>query len=815
MTRFTFLFCLCFLQIGIFARVAENTPLDSVVNNLAVQTFVFPQEKIYVQTDKPYYVSGEKLFFRAYLLDASMHHPVFLSRYIYVELINPKDASSLIRVQIRPENNIFSGYLQLPEELPQGHYQLRAYTRYMTNLSEDFFFTRSIYVADPRHDTAKSKAKPASVSSDFEVYFYPEGGHLIGETVSAVAFKALTSTGESIVITGELYDSRDNLINQFSTSHDGMGVIHFFARAGERYYAVCYHKNKRVKVNLPEVKNNTASLKTSWRQNKLWINVNKAENFAPSRLYLVIHTRGELVYSGEWDWKKDAVSINKTELPSGISHILLLTDDFQTVSERLIFTMNDDMAAAVVVPDKQSYQAREKVRVDFSLSKLLPTDSLSGSFSVSVFDDKDLRPDSTSNILSSILLTSDLKGAIRNPAFYLQKNEKTSETAADLLMMTHGWTRYDIPKALRGDYSYLTILPEQSQTISGTVKNGMFTKPYANAKLTLVSSDGSFFEAGEVDEFGKFAYHMELPDSTVYIFKALDKNDKSGIVELFFDEPVYPPINPKLTVSHRTSTTNDTVAKNIREYVTKADMKYVLENGMRQIDLSEVVITAKRPEDKYGSTFSNPEFDFRLTEEELRKMRLNSINGLLYSLRGVHYTGSSIRVQSPGDNYNIPPLIIMDDVPVNLEMDHQETLDLLKSINVYDIGQISVIRGARAAIFGIHGMYGVLEIYTKRGELQNNHKTILNIKKFSPLGYQKPVEFYSPKYDTAEAKKNPTADLRSVIHWQPNVLIDAEGKASFEFYTADTPSTYTVVIEGVTDTGQLIYRQAEQVISVK
>ena len=62
----------------------------------------FQQEKIYVHTDKPYYISGERIWFRAYLADALNHIPGTSSRYVYVELIDPLD-SVVVRVKIRPE----------------------------------------------------------------------------------------------------------------------------------------------------------------------------------------------------------------------------------------------------------------------------------------------------------------------------------------------------------------------------------------------------------------------------------------------------------------------------------------------------------------------------------------------------------------------------------------------------------------------------------------------------------------------------------------------------------------------------------------
>ena len=79
-----------------------------------------------------------------------------------------------------------------------------------------------------------------------------------------------------------------------------------------------------------------------------------------------------------------------------------------------------------------------------------------------------------------------------------------------------------------------------------------------------------------------------------------------------------------------------------------------------------------------------------------------------------------------------------------------------------------------------------------------------------PLGYQQPVAFYAPQYDTPEKRNAQTSDLRTTIHWQPVVQADNTGSASFEFYTADEQTSYTVIIEGLSDDGRIM-RQEEKI----
>lgn len=46
-------------------------------------------------------------------------------------------------------------------------------------------------------------------------------------------------------------------------------------------------------------------------------------------------------------------------------------------------------------------------------------------------------------------------------------------------------------------------------------------------------------------------------------------------------------------------------------------------------------------------------------------------------------------------------------------------------------------------------------------------------------------------------------DLRSTIHWEPNVVTDEKGKASLEFYTADGPGKYLITVEGIDLQGRI------------
>jgi len=865
----------------------KDAVVDSVVNNISKQLLVFPHEKIYLHTDKPYYITGEKIFFRAFLLDAFSDKQISPSRYVYVELINPAD-SVVQRLKIRSdENNLFYGAIPLSEELPQGDYKIRAYTQYMCNQGESSFFSNYVRISDPQILSIQAQTdfqftedgkintrlrftdiktqevvRPQSVilrlnndlsftakpdkdgwirvkltippqaetralyvemvdskyafkqyfsipypEGDFDVSFYPEGGHLVPDQLSNVAFKALNANGHALNIEGKVINSEGDTIAELKTVHEGMGDFYINPQPGEHYQALCHNGDRTLRFDLPEVQVNALALKVAVRENKLWIGINKNDSISYPEFYLLIHSGGFIDYAKAWNPEKDFVAFDLSDFPSGINHILLLTKDLQIISERLVFLLNNDNGVAEFHTSQDTYKKREEIQAGIQL-KDENQQPLKGDFSVAITNDKEVVADTTSSILSGILLRSELRGTIENPEYYFQKGDKNAQVSADLLMKTNGWTRYAIPDVIRGKLSYPKIPFETSQKLSGTVKSGLFSKPAKNFKVSLISLTQGFFDMGETNDNGRYVFkNFEFPDSTKYIIQALNSKGKGKqMTELYVDEDTFPEIN---TTWIEPVVPEEKTNPVFLDYVAKADLYYTYENGMRMVHLPEVQVRGfHKNNDEYKSAYySEPDYSF--SEDDIQKSGSMDIRNLLYRVPGVRVMGNTLSIRGGGD-----PLIVIDDIPYT-PSSGESSIDILSMININDIGQIDVLKNAaNTSIYGVRGGNGVIVVYTKRGE-NGTSLPSLNIKQVIPLGYQLPVEFYSPKYDTQESINDPKPDFRTTIYWNPNVITDEEGNAELDFYTADDPATYSVVIEGISKEGKLIHYRGNALITVK
>lgn len=103
-------------------------------------------ERIYLQTDKQLYLSGELLWLKLYTTDTE-GKLLSLSKIGYVELIG--DSIPEVQVKIDIYDGTGAGWMELPAMLPTGYYRMIAYTRFMRNEGENVYFEKRIAIVNP------------------------------------------------------------------------------------------------------------------------------------------------------------------------------------------------------------------------------------------------------------------------------------------------------------------------------------------------------------------------------------------------------------------------------------------------------------------------------------------------------------------------------------------------------------------------------------------------------------------------------------------------------------------------------------------
>src|SRR5579859_632838 len=121
-----FLLLLC---LGALPALAQSDALGSVQTRADTWQNVVLQEKLFVHTDKSFYLAGELLWCRLYCVDGNTHRPQGVSRLAYVELLD-QDNKPVLQGKIALEKGFGDGSFYIPPSILTGAYQLRAYTNW-------------------------------------------------------------------------------------------------------------------------------------------------------------------------------------------------------------------------------------------------------------------------------------------------------------------------------------------------------------------------------------------------------------------------------------------------------------------------------------------------------------------------------------------------------------------------------------------------------------------------------------------------------------------------------------------------------------
>ena len=475
--------------------------------------------------------------------------------------------------------------------------------------------------------------------------------------------------------------------------------------------------------------------------------------------------------------------MNDSLFTAGITHFMLIDQQGNALSERLVFVPDRNPYQWQIQSDKPTYGKREKVSLQIS-AKDNNGNPIEGNFSISITDRRSIQPDSLAdNILSNLLLTSDLKGYIEAPGYYFLHQDPRTLRTLDFLMMTHGWRRHHIKNVLTAPSLNLTNYMEKGQTISGRIK-GFFGSNVKKGPICILAPKQNIIATTTTDEKGEFIVNTSFRDSTTFLVQARTKRGFAG-VDIEIDTPKYP-------LASRKSPFRDGATTFMEDYLLNTRDQYYMEGGMRVYNLKEVLITGNRSKPRSESIYTGGINTYTIEGDKLESGGAQTAFDAVSRLPGVSVTnGNEIHIRNNPEQ----PVIVIDDVV------YEDDNDILTMIQTSDMSSLSLLRGADAAILGSRGSAGAIVITLKDGK-DLPAKPAQGIITCTPLGYSDSVEFYVPAYDTPEKKNAQRSDLRSTIYWNPSLQLDAEGKATIEYYTPDSTTPEDIIIEGVDKKGK-------------
>ncbi len=786
------IFCLFILVLACAATFAQQYQ-DSLLTELKTR---FPQEKIYLHTDKAFYNYGETLWFKAYILSDNTASKI--STTVFAELLNDK-GTILQRKTMPVLQSGAASHFDLPDSNSKSKLYIRAYTAWMLNFDSTLMTVKPVNILS---------AVSSKRTANYTLSLFPEGGDLVDNVESRVAFKTNDQDGKPFAVAGTISNAQGVELAKFKSTHQGMGYFSIAVQAGEKYTASWKDPSGVLhETLLPNAKRYSAALRLDHGFGNLTYTITRPADAGDDyKEYTVLaQMHQQTVYGARVNMRSKTTvraPIVLDSLADGIMQVTIFNKLQEPVAERIVFVNNNTYSFITdlhLAEKNLTARGKNVLQVDVG-------GRLQSNLSIAVTDAVlDARQGPQENIYSQLLLTSDLKGTVYNPAYYFASDEDSVKQQLDLVMMTNGWRRFTWQDLMSNKWPTIKEAPGNYLSIKGNIFG--LTPVQLNDKLltgfiqTSEKSSSSFLNI-PVNKDGSFVLDNVYFFDTVKLFYQFsnDKN-KSLTNQASFSFVNGLPRSPLVGIEQLQ-----------KQYFAAAPSQELMQKNMLQHSkvlslaqqqkikvLETVTVTGKRisPEEKLDKEYASGMFssgNSRIFDTENDPFARSAFSVLDY-LRG---KVAGLQISTDGQaGGSISRRGSETEVFLN-EMNAE--ISLLQSTPMSDVAMIKVFDPPFFGAAG-GGAGGAVAVYTKKGrsaggDIQGLNKTTLQ-------GYSAIKEFYIPNYENPGPAED-LADLRTTLYWNPFLLLDAKNRRfTLPFFNNASGKKIRVIIEGLNEAGQL------------
>ena len=753
------------------------------------------QEKVVLLFSKPGYIAGEPIYFKAWVMAGQ--EPSFLSTNLYTELYDKE--KKLLQKQLIPLlHGSGNGQFILPASLAEDVYYVRAYTQWMRNFDERFFYLQPLYLYNP---ASLQRLRPAPVQ--WKASVFAEGGSLLDDVPANVAVR-LNSTGTLPARwTGQLLEQGSpQPVADLSVYNSQIGQVRFIPAAGKQYrIRVQDDAGNSEEVALPPVQSQGIALQAAVSKGRVRYGIlfkglpsggaghRLTATFQNEPVMTATVTRAISTVSGTFD---------ASQLPPGLLQLTLFNEKDEPLLERLVFLKQDSLfsSRAALLTDTLSTAPRSRNRWTVAADTL--------DLATMLVQVTDATLPSPAGFAGSVFLTADLGTDIWQADWYLTAVTPEKMAALDALLLTEKWSRFSWNVLRQNRVPALRFTGDNYLQYTGTVRKGKKLVPQRDMTLVVQAIDSSLsFLQVKTDEAGTFTLDNLIFTDSIRVFY------QPGKRKFFETEPEisfasgnrFAPFNgvlPPAAMVAGQRTATDTLPLAVQRAAAQRMAEMVLTEKSKMLE--EVVVTARARdltrelEQRLatGLFAGGNAIVFDLVND-------NQFTALAYSnilewLQG-RVPGFTLQQQ---DGTLVP---LLRNSPAQLFLDEVNiTPDVLNSISSADVAMIKVFRTNFAGSFGGGS---AIAIYTRRGGMPSaNNTPTLPVSTLA--GYARYVPPPMPDYSQPAATD--AKDNRLVLHYNP---LPGAGMAATAvpvvFYNNDMATRYRVLVAGFTTDGRLIY----------
>ncbi|MCR4836362.1 MAG: hypothetical protein K5899_08290 [Bacteroidaceae bacterium] len=848
------------------------------------------QEKVYLHLDNNCYFAGDTIWYKAYVISADTYEPKPVSRILYIELLDEQGYLVERQKLVVDEAGNAHGQFALKDDAFAGYYEIRAYTKWMLNFAyipeqilsdyinehllggeEDIqkqnrnfigLFSRvfPVYQKPDVNAAWQTKSMPLKVTlGDYErhylepklnAHFYPESGHIVAGHHTRIGWETVNEQKQRIDVEGVLM-CNDSIIMMLPPSRMGRGIMEYVFSDSCRYKVRMMLNGLHYDFDLPIVEKEGVTMRVIMDDEA--VEISTEQTFAqPRELYVSVISAGHKVLC-EPLGEDGVVASWLEDLPCGVNQATVFDSDGNIYADRLFFVNSlNEMTAKAYVNDDTTHILRpfEKVKVPIIVTDHRGLPLKEQAISVSVRDRQQLDPSfNTGNMLTNMLLESDVRGYVENPHYYFEANDEQHRADLDLLLMIQGWRRYDWSEIAGYKHAEYDYEPERKMYIYGNsyvIENWLNRNVFKKNRGDITITAQIFYPEDkkknthvndqygklQIDANGRFRinYNPFYGTAELVLRALFDKKKNKGEIHTFNGQEFFIQDNPQ------------------KDYIDHDNMllircEYFYPNSLKELSWYEVNKPFTMPDqhltweeylkDIYASEWI-PEVQIRADRAYARHRKdlpvarldfydfFNDFTDMGYHPKTWKFDNADIRLlfyehaiydymqhQNPRSKVNKEKRYVTygwqdeDSIEENLLRKYMD-LQYLKYI------YIVTDNSRRPSAYELDHLDGFKEtqhtgglsayINLESGESIGRKGRVINLQ-----GFNRPAEFYQPDYSHRPLPDY--LDHRHTLYWNPSVTTDNTGQAYIEFYNSSECTHYDISVEGVTRNGEFIVKQ--------
>lgn len=334
-------------------EIQDNRPQDlSGIPSILSYVQSTRKEIVNIEGISPYYLAGETISLTATIFDRNTKEISEITTPLYVELIDNNKGILLDRYIVKTENGLGSFKVKLPEGLNSNMYQIRAYTNWMRNFSEDYFFVKNFTIFSKYYKNEVKISKPI-IKLD-TILTFPEGGHLIEGISNKVTGLVLDNYEKPLIKKVVLIDSKNDTLNTFYSDSSGICQFEIEPKQNINYRILC--QNKTFLLVKSQKKTPIISLGNLLKKDYLPLIVrNNQQSISRDSLLVSVFQNGEIIFWKSFLNDRETIIFNlPKQFLTRKSECLLINNKGEVLSYRSIENDISNDPTAILANDKKA-----------------------------------------------------------------------------------------------------------------------------------------------------------------------------------------------------------------------------------------------------------------------------------------------------------------------------------------------------------------------------------------------------------------------------------------------------------------------------